>query len=95
MTIAEIKAELAQLDAQIAARPEPRHQMEVLQLRQARRRRELLRAELKRLERLANLPEAERERLRRHFAAFDEQTFQRLLAMDEASLQRLWPQEKG
>jgi hypothetical protein len=47
MTIAEIKVELAQLNAQIAALPEPRHYAEALQRRQALRRREMLQAELK------------------------------------------------
>jgi hypothetical protein len=68
MTVTEIKAEIAQLNAQIQR--EPRHYAEALQLRQARRRREMLQAELLRMERLANLPETTRERLRRHFSAF-------------------------
>jgi hypothetical protein len=47
------------------------------------------------MERLADLPEATRERLRRHFSAFDDQTFERLLALDEPALRRLWPQGAG
>ena len=50
MTVAEIKVELAQLEAQISALGEPRHYGEALQLRQARRRREMLRAEIYRRE---------------------------------------------
>jgi hypothetical protein len=92
MTTAEIKAEIAQLNAQI--RREPRHYAEALQIRQAKRRREMLQSELFRMERLSDLPEALRERLRRHFSAFDDQTFERLLAMDERALQQLWPGER-
>jgi len=92
MTIEDIKAELAQLNGWIGARPDPRNQAEALQLRQATQRRELLRAELLKLERMADLPEELRARLRQYFETFDEQTFERLLAMDEASLARLLPQ---
>jgi hypothetical protein len=92
MTIAEIKAEIAQLNAQIQC--EPRHYAEALQIRQAKRRREMLQAELLRMERLADLPEATRERLRQHFASFDDRTFERLLTLDERALQQLWPGER-
>jgi hypothetical protein len=92
MTIAEIKAEIAQLNAQI--RREPRHYAEALQIRQARRRREMLQFELSRMERRNDLPEATRERLRRHFSAFDDRTFERLLTLDERALQDLWPAER-
>jgi hypothetical protein len=47
MTTAEIEAELMQLNAQIAAQPEPRHYAEALQRRQALSRRTLLLAALR------------------------------------------------
>jgi hypothetical protein len=43
----QIEAELAQLDEQIALAREPTHQIEVLQLRQVKLRREMLQAELR------------------------------------------------
>jgi hypothetical protein len=36
-----------------------------------------------------------RDRLRRHLDPFEEATFQRLLGMSEATLQRHWPQGAG
>src|SRR5262249_34987233 len=51
MNVAQIEAELAQLDALIVRLGEPGHYGEAVQLRQARRRREMLQAELKRLAR--------------------------------------------
>jgi len=47
MTAEQIKAEIAALDERIALAPEPTHAAEVLQLQQARRRRDMLQAELR------------------------------------------------
>jgi hypothetical protein len=43
----QIEAELARLDERIASAREPTHQIEALQLRQAKFRREMLQAELR------------------------------------------------
>jgi hypothetical protein len=49
MTAQQIEAELAQLDGRIALAGVPTHPVDVLQLRQAKQRREMLQAELKRV----------------------------------------------
>jgi hypothetical protein len=92
VNISEIKAELAQLSAVTAA--EPKNYAEALQRRQALRRREMLQAELSKKERIANLPEAERARLRGYFSTLlDEVAFERLLKMDESALRQLLGRE--
>jgi hypothetical protein len=50
MTAQQIEAELAELDERIALARAPAHQVDVLQLQQVQRRREMLRAALKQLE---------------------------------------------
>jgi hypothetical protein len=49
MTAEQIETELATLDGRIALAGAPTHPVEVLQLRQAKQRREMLQAELKRV----------------------------------------------
>jgi hypothetical protein len=83
MTIAEIEAELVQLDVLVGR--EPAHFIGMLQRGQALRRREMLMAELKKMRRLASLTETFRERL----SAFDDEQFDRLLTLDDAEFARL------
>jgi len=59
ITAEQIKAEIAQLDERIAQAGAPTHQADVLQLRQATQRREMLQAELRRR---GEHPEANDER---------------------------------